>query len=176
MKKVHAVLDRVQLTGPLTFHEINIDNAALALGHPQSATPRQRALPRNGKRTTVPDQFGNDNFGFFATARYSALAGLFRIEMASTIRPRDCPLTLACRERRMRRKWSIDIFFQPAPRLNKEAAVNGPVENAYALVIGILDLRPSGNLLRQPVRDQFTRIDISQLTVHGKKTSLRAQR
>jgi hypothetical protein len=43
-----------------------------------------------------------------------ASAGLSRIEMASTIWPRDCPLGLACREGRMRRfdrRWSISSFF-----------------------------------------------------------------
>jgi len=47
-------------------------------------------------------------------ARSSASAGRSRIEMASTICPRECPCSLKLRERRMRRfdrKWSISSFF-----------------------------------------------------------------
>ena len=42
------------------------------------------------------------------------LPGLSRMETASTICPRDCPLALAWRERRMRRferSWSSSSFF-----------------------------------------------------------------
>ena len=77
-------------TEPLTFHEIDVDNAStmmevrlLCLPSPVR-DPRQRASQRSGKLTNVPAQFGNDNFGFFA-ARYSASESLSQIEMASTI-------------------------------------------------------------------------------------------
>ena len=57
------------------------------------------------------------------------------------------------------------LFFQYSPRLNEQAAVNGFVGHAHALVIGILALQPSGNLLGRPVQDQFTRNDVPQLPI-----------
>src|SRR5271155_1750871 len=47
-----------------------------------------------------------------------------------------------------------ELFFQYSTRLNKEATVNGLVGHAQALILGILDLEPSGNLLRRPVQHQ----------------------
>jgi hypothetical protein len=67
------------------------------------------------------------------------------------------------------------LFFQHSTRLNEQATVNGFVGHAHALVIGILGLQPSGNLFGRPVQDQFTRNDVQQLTVHGKKTPFRSQ-
>src|ERR1700730_12559319 len=53
------------------------------------------------------------------------------------------------------------LFFQHSARLNEQAAINRFVRHAHALVLGILVLQPSGNLLRRPVQDQFTRNDRS---------------
>src|SRR5258706_4779150 len=55
------------------------------------------------------------------------------------------------------------LFFQYATRLNEQAAVNGFVRHAHALVVGIPILQPPGNLLGRPVQNQFTRNDIPQL-------------
>ena len=55
------------------------------------------------------------------------------------------------------------LFFQYSPSLNEQAAVNGLVGHAHALVIGILGLQPPGNLFGRPVQDQFTRNDVPQL-------------
>jgi hypothetical protein len=54
-------------------------------------------------------------------------------------------------------------------------SVNGLVGHAHALVIGILDFQPSGNLLRRPVQDQFTHNDLLHLHVDGKKARLGSQ-
>src|SRR5712664_3901971 len=67
------------------------------------------------------------------------------------------------------------LFFQHSTGLNEQAAVDGFVGHAQALVIGILDLQPSGNLLGRPVQDQFTRNDIPQLAVEGKQTPFQSQ-
>src|SRR5262249_9083893 len=67
------------------------------------------------------------------------------------------------------------LFFQYSPRLNEQAAVYRLVGHAHALVIGILGLQPSGNLFGRPVQEQFTRNDVAQLAVRGKKTSFRSQ-
>src|SRR5713101_717180 len=67
------------------------------------------------------------------------------------------------------------LFFQYSPRLNEQATVDGFVRHSHALVIGIVRLQPSGNLFGRPVQDQFTRNDLPQLPVHGKKTLLRSQ-
>jgi hypothetical protein len=39
------------------------------------------------------------------------------------------------------------------------------VGHAHALVVGIVDLQPPGNLLGRPVQDQSTRNDVTQLAV-----------
>src|SRR5215475_4265653 len=67
------------------------------------------------------------------------------------------------------------LFFQYAPRLNEQAAVDGLVRHAHALVVGTASFQPSGNLLGRPVQHQFTRNDIAQLAVHGKQTTFRPQ-
>jgi hypothetical protein len=67
------------------------------------------------------------------------------------------------------------LFFKYSPSLNEQAAVNGFVGHSHARVIGIPDLEPSGNLFGRPVQDQFTRHDVPQLAVHGKKTPLGSQ-
>jgi hypothetical protein len=54
--------------------------------------------------------------------------------------------------------------------------LNRLVGHSHALIIGILGLQPSGNLFRRPVQDQFTRNDLPQLLVPGKKAPLRSQR
>src|SRR5262249_56812513 len=68
------------------------------------------------------------------------------------------------------------LFFQYAPRLNEQAAIDGLVGHAHTFVVGIVDLQPSGNLLGRPVQNQFTRNDVAQLAVYGKETSFRSQR
>src|SRR5450755_2383786 len=67
------------------------------------------------------------------------------------------------------------LFFQYAPRLNEQAAVNRFVGHAQALVVGILVLQPPGNLFGRPVQDQFTRNEVPQLAVDAQQTSLRTQ-
>src|ERR1700722_3987674 len=67
------------------------------------------------------------------------------------------------------------LFFQHSSRLNEQAAVNGFVRHAHALVLGILNLQPSGNLFRRPVQDEFTRNDLLQIYVQGKKAGLGPQ-
>src|SRR3989442_13720974 len=57
------------------------------------------------------------------------------------------------------------LLFQRSARLNEQTAVNGLVGHAHTLVVGILGLQPSGNLLRRPVQNQFTRNDLLQLPV-----------
>jgi len=52
------------------------------------------------------------------------------------------------------------LFFQYAPRLNEQAAVDGLVGHAQALVIGVLAFQPSGNLPGRPIQNQFTRNDV----------------
>src|SRR6266705_3622123 len=44
------------------------------------------------------------------------------------------------------------LFFQHSSRLNESASVNGLVGHTHALVIGILDFQPPGNLLRRPIQ------------------------
>src|SRR6266849_471047 len=68
------------------------------------------------------------------------------------------------------------LLFQYSARLNEQATVNRLVGHSQALVIGMLGLQPSGNLLRRPVQDQFTRNDVPQLAVHSQKAALRSQR
>src|SRR5208283_1089981 len=68
------------------------------------------------------------------------------------------------------------LSFQHSTRLNEQAAVDGFVGHAHALVVGILSLQPPGNLLGRPVQNQFTRNDVAQLTVYGQQTRLRPQR
>ena len=41
--------------------------------------------------------------------------------------------------RRFERRWSMQLFFQRSTRLNEQAAVNGFVGHAHALVVGILE-------------------------------------
>ncbi len=77
--------------------------------------------------------------------------------------------------RRFERSWSSSSFFQHSAGLNEQAAVDGFVGHAQALVIRILGLQPSGNLLGRPVQDQFTRNDVPQLAVAGKEALLRSQ-
>src|SRR5260370_11844754 len=67
------------------------------------------------------------------------------------------------------------LFFQHSARLDEQATVNGLVGHAHPLVLGILSLQPSGNLLGRPVQDQFTRNDLSQPRVQGKKALLGPQ-
>src|SRR6266481_58144 len=67
------------------------------------------------------------------------------------------------------------LFLQHSARLNEQATVNGFVGHAQALVIGILDFQPSGNLLRRPVQNQFTRNKLLQLPMDGKKAPLGPQ-
>src|SRR6266403_3793897 len=73
-------------------------------------------------------------------------------------------------------KMSSPLFFQRSPRLNEQATVNGLVGHAQALIIGILGLQPSGNLLRRPVQQQFTRNDLLQLFMESEPAGFRPQR
>src|SRR5271163_1173151 len=67
------------------------------------------------------------------------------------------------------------LFLQHSAGLDEQATVNRFVGHAQALVRGILDLQPPGNLLGRPVQDQSTRNDVPQLAVLGKQTALRTQ-
>src|SRR5260370_83242 len=67
------------------------------------------------------------------------------------------------------------LLLQHSSRLNEQATVNGFVGHAQALVIGILGFQPSGNLLRRPVQNQFTRNDLLQLHMDRKKALLGPQ-
>src|SRR2546425_5388166 len=53
--------------------------------------------------------------------------------------------------------------------------VNGFVGHTHALVFGILDFQPSGNLFRRPIQYQFTRNDLLQPHMDRKKTPFGAQ-
>ena len=68
------------------------------------------------------------------------------------------------------------LFFQYSSRLNEQAAVDGLMGHSHAPVIRVLRLQPSGNLLGRPVQNQFTRSDVPQLAVPGKKTAFRTRR
>jgi hypothetical protein len=105
-------------------------------------------------RGSFPDRDSIDDL----TPRLSAITGLSRAAHAP-----------------LRPQVLLQLFFQYSPRLNEQAAVNGLVGHAQALVIGILSLQPPGNLLRRPIQHQFTRNDVPQSAVHGKKTPFRAQ-
>jgi len=75
----------------------------------------------------------------------------------------------------LRSQMVHQLFFQYATRLNEQAAVNGFVRHAHALVVGIPILQPPGNLFRRPVQNQFTRNDIPQLAVHVQQAALGSQ-
>src|SRR6202163_1994531 len=64
------------------------------------------------------------------------------------------------------------LLFQHSAGLNEQAAVNGFVGHAQASVLGILILQPSGNLLRRPVQNQFTRNQLPQRAVTSQQTGL----
>jgi hypothetical protein len=67
------------------------------------------------------------------------------------------------------------LLLQRSTGLNEQASVNGFVEHTHALIIGILGFQPAGNLLRRPVQNQFTRNDVPQLQVDGKKAAFGPQ-
>src|SRR6266403_945930 len=67
------------------------------------------------------------------------------------------------------------LLFQSSTGLNEQASVNGFVGHTHALIIGILGFQPAGNLLRRPVQNQFTRNDVPQFQVDGKKAALGPQ-
>src|SRR6266478_1752145 len=67
------------------------------------------------------------------------------------------------------------LFLQHSAGLDEQAAVNRFVGHAHALVIGILNLQPSGNLFRRPIQNQFTRNHLLQLHLNGKKAPLGPQ-
>ena len=67
------------------------------------------------------------------------------------------------------------LLFQRPTGLNEQASVNGLVGHRHALIIGILGFQPAGNLLRRPVQNQFTRNEVPQLQVEGKKAALGPQ-
>ncbi len=61
------------------------------------------------------------------------------------------------------------LFLQHSAGLNEQTAENRFVRHAHALVRGILDFQPSGNLLRRPVQNQFTRNQPPQLRLDGRR-------
>src|SRR5580704_10820359 len=67
------------------------------------------------------------------------------------------------------------LLFQGSTGLNEQAAVNGFLGHTHALIIGILGFQPAGNLLGRPVQNQFTRNDVPQLQVDGKKAAFGPQ-
>src|SRR5271156_1522676 len=67
------------------------------------------------------------------------------------------------------------LFFQYPTRLNEQAAVNGFVRHAHALVVGIPILQPPGNLLGRPVQNQFTRNYSPKLGVNAQRAALGSQ-
>jgi hypothetical protein len=67
------------------------------------------------------------------------------------------------------------LLFQRPTGLNEQASVNGFVGHTHAHIIGILGFPPAGNLLRRPVQNQFTRNEVPQLQVEGKKAALGPQ-
>src|SRR5271169_171734 len=67
------------------------------------------------------------------------------------------------------------LFLQHSAGLDEQTAVNRFVGHAHALVRGILDLQPSGNLFRRPVQNQFTRNHLPQLHVDGQKATFGPQ-
>src|ERR1700690_4626139 len=74
--------------------------------------------------------------------------------------------------------WSEGVPQLLLPRstgLNEQASVDGFVGHTHALIIRILGFQPAGNLLRRPVQNQFTRNDVPQLQVDGKKATLGPQ-
>src|SRR5260370_12288074 len=77
--------------------------------------------------------------------------------------------------RRFDRRCPISSFFSTPRCLNEQATVNRFVGHAHALVIGILDLQPSGNLFRRPIQNQFTRNNPLQLHMNGQKAPLGPQ-
>src|SRR5712692_4563102 len=76
--------------------------------------------------------------------------------------------------RRLDRRCAISSFFS-TPRAWMNSTVNGLVGHAHALVIGIPDFQPSGNLFRRPIQNQFTRNNVLQLTIASKKAPLGRQ-
>src|SRR5260370_18091442 len=56
------------------------------------------------------------------------------------------------------------LLLQHSSRLNEQATVNGFVEHAHALVMGVLGFQPSGNLFRRPVQNHCTRNELQLLT------------
>jgi len=67
------------------------------------------------------------------------------------------------------------LLFQHSARLNEQASVNGFVDTRMLSSSGYWIFQPSGNLLRRPVQNQFTRNDVPQLHVDGKKAALGPQ-
>src|SRR5882724_7224233 len=72
----------------------------------------------------------------------------------------------------LRRQVLHQLLLQPSAGLNEQAATDGFVRHAQALILGILPLQPSGNLLRRPVQKQFTRKQFSQWAVTSQPTGL----
>jgi hypothetical protein len=67
------------------------------------------------------------------------------------------------------------LFLQHSAGLDEQTAVNRFVGHAHALVCGILDLQPAGNLFRRPIQNQFTRNQLTQLHMNGQKAGLGPQ-
>ena len=67
------------------------------------------------------------------------------------------------------------LLFQRSARLHEQAAINGFVRHAQALVVGILHFSHPEICLRRPVLHQFTRNDLLQLAVGGQPARLGPQ-
>src|SRR6478736_4897467 len=68
------------------------------------------------------------------------------------------------------------LLLQHAAGLNEETSIDRLVRQTQALVMGEVDLQPTGDLLRRPIQRQFTRDDVAQLPVPREQTLLGAQR
>src|SRR5271167_63385 len=100
-------------------------------------------------------------------ARSSTSAGLSLMEMASTIltaRVFKDTSVLRAAYAALGSQVPQQLFFQHSAGLDEQAAVNRFVGHAHALVIGILDLQPSGDLFRRPIQNQFTRNHLRNFT------------
>jgi hypothetical protein len=68
------------------------------------------------------------------------------------------------------------LLFQHAAGLDEETSIDRLVRQTQALVMGKLDLQPTGDLFRRPIERQFTRDDVAQLPVPREQARLGAQR
>src|SRR5450759_4225018 len=114
----------------MTFHQRR-DVAVLGAAN-EVALP----MTRNGAVLDLCGSFSNGN-GVDDLA--TAVSTITRVPRAA-----DPPLES---------KMLNQLLFQHSARLNEQTAVNGFVGHPHPLVLGILNLQPSGNLFRRPVQD-----------------------